>query len=150
MEDYTWEISRQYFNCLPKPNVFAIKILMVKFVPLNSFLSFIKTDDIVQIERIRFAKICGERRLFYELINICNGKSKTLKSQGSLRILPFSCFLFRSSPRKFFSRVAVLKFRKKHPRWIFILVADHRPSYLNYVACCPWNFEEDISQDIFD
>ena len=73
-------------------------------------------DNIVQTERLRFAKISGERRLFHDLINICPGKSKTLKPQGSLRIFLFLCFLFRSNPQKLLSKVPALKFRKKHLR----------------------------------
>ena len=40
MEDYTWKIARNYFNCLPVQNVFATKILMVKIVLLSSFLVY--------------------------------------------------------------------------------------------------------------
>ena len=69
-------------------------------------------DNIIQIERIHYAKICGERRLFQGLINNCPGKCESLKPQGSLRALLFLCFLFISSPKKLFSKVAVLKFRK--------------------------------------
>ena len=49
---------------------------------------------------------------------------------------------------KLFSKVAVIKFCKKHPRWISVLVAEHRPLYMNYVACCPWNFDADVSRNI--
>ena len=38
MEDYTWKTARQYFNCLPKPNVSTTKILIVKIALLSSFL----------------------------------------------------------------------------------------------------------------
>ena len=71
--------------------------------------------NIIQIERLRYAKICGERRLeikFHDLINSYPGKSENLKPQGSLRALLLHSFLFRSSPRILFLKIAVLKFRK--------------------------------------
>ena len=72
--------------------------------------------NIVQIERLHYAKIYGERTLFHDLTNNCSGKSENLKPQGSLRVLLILCFLLRSSPPppppKLFSKVAVLKFRK--------------------------------------
>ena len=71
--------------------------------------------NIIQIERLRYRKICGERRLeikLHDLINNCPGKSENLKPQGSLRALLLFCFLFRRSPQKLFSKVAVLKFRE--------------------------------------
>ena len=93
-------------------------------------------------------KICRERGLFQDLINIGPGKSKNLKPHGSLHIFLVLYFLFRSIPQKLFSKVAILKNRQKHHRWISVTVAEHRPSYLNYAACYPWNFEADISQNI--
>ena len=70
-------------------------------------------DNIIQIGRLCHVKICGERRLFHDLINTCPGKSENLKPPGSLRVLLLLCFLFRSSPPpKLFSKVAVLKFHK--------------------------------------
>ena len=45
------------------------------------------------------------------LINNYPGKSENLKPQWSLRS-PLLCFLFKSSPPKLFSKVAVLKFRR--------------------------------------
>ena len=50
---------------------------------------------------------------FHNLINNCPGKSKNLKSQQSLCVILLFCFLFRSSPPKLFSKVAVLKFQKE-------------------------------------
>ena len=55
-------------------------------------------DNIIQIERLRYVNICGERTLFHELINNCLGKSENMKPQGSLRVLPLLCFPFRSIP----------------------------------------------------
>ena len=52
-------------------------------------------------------------------------------------------------PKKLFSKVAVLNICKNNDGG-FVLVAEHRPSYLNFAACCPWNFEADISQNIFN
>ena len=69
-------------------------------------------DNIIQTERLRYEKICEEKRLFHDLINNCPGKSENLKPQVSLCFLLLLCFLFRSSLRKLFSKVAVLKFRK--------------------------------------
>ena len=47
-----WKITRQYFNCLPKPNVSATKMFMVKNCTTKLFLRFIKTDGIILIERL--------------------------------------------------------------------------------------------------
>ena len=100
MEENAWKIARQYFNCLPKPNVSAAKILMVKIALLGPFLLVLYiSDNIVQIERLFYAKICGERRLFHDFINICPGKSKNLKPQGSLRTLLF-LFSFQKQPSR--------------------------------------------------
>ena len=90
MEDYTWKISRQYFNCLPKPNVslsateILFLLIKLKILPLG-FLKFIKTDNTVKIQRLHYAKIC-EARLSRALINICSRQSENLKLQGLLRI----------------------------------------------------------------
>ena len=46
------------------------------------------------------------------LINNCPGKSENLKPQGSLRVLLFLCFLFRSGPPKLLSKAAILNFLK--------------------------------------
>ena len=54
-------------------------------------------DNIIQIERFRYAKICEERTLFHDLINKCPGESENMKPKGSLRILFLLCFPFRSS-----------------------------------------------------
>ena len=69
-------------------------------------------DNIIQIEKLLNAKICGEKRLLLDLITNCPGKSENLKPQGLLRVLLFLCFLFRSSPPNLFSKLAVLEFRK--------------------------------------
>ena len=136
MKDYTWKISRQYFNCLPKPSV-SLSATEILFLPiklkilLQGFLRFIKTDNTVKIERLHYAKIC-QARLSRALINICPRQSENLKLQGLLRIF-LLFFLFRSCPQSYSQKVDVLIFRKKHPRWISVLVPEHRPSYLN----CP-------------
>ena len=77
-------------------------------------------DNIIQIERLLYAKICGERRLFHDITNNCPGKCENLKPQRSLCTLHVFCFIFRSSP-----------------------------SYVNCAACCLWNFEADIFWNIF-
>ena len=69
-------------------------------------------NNIIQIEKLRYVKICGERRLFHNLINNCLVNSENLKPKGSLLDLLLLYFLFRSSPPELFSKVAVLKFRK--------------------------------------
>ena len=56
-------------------------------------------DNIVQIERLLSAKIHGERRLVHGLINICPGKSKNLKPQGSLHILLLLFSFQKQSPK---------------------------------------------------
>ena len=101
---------------------------------LKPFLRFTKMDTIIKIERLRYAKICGERRLFHDL-----NKSETFRVTS------------RPSPPVFFSEAVPLnyswkwlfenfpKFRGKHPRWISTLFAGPRPLYLqklNYTACC--------------
>ena len=78
-------------------------------------------DNIIQVEKIRYAKIYVERTLLHDLINNCPGKSENLKRKGSVRVLLLLCFLFRSSPQKLFSKVAALKFCKiplENLRWI--------------------------------
>ena len=80
-------------------------------------------DDIVQIERNRYSKICGERRLFHDVINIYPEKSKNLTLERSLCVLLFLCFF--SEAAKLFSKVSISKFYKKHPRWISVLVAEY-------------------------
>ena len=54
----------------------------------------------VQIGRLHYAKICGERTLFHDLINNCPRKSENIKRRGSLRVLLLNWFPFRSSPPK--------------------------------------------------
>ena len=60
------------------PGSALIDCLNQMFLPLNldgkngtakPLLRFIKTDNIVQIERLLYAKICGERRLFNDIVN---------------------------------------------------------------------------------
>ena len=83
-------------------------------------------DKIIQIERLRYAKILGERTLSQDLINNCPEKSENLKPQVSLRPPLFS---FQKWPSKLISKVAVLKYRKillENPRWISVLVVGHR------------------------
>ena len=78
-------------------------------------------DNIIQVEKIRYAKIYVERTLLHDLMNNCPGKSENLKPKGSLRVFLLLCFLFRSSPQKLFSKVAALKFCKillENLRWI--------------------------------
>ena len=58
--------------------------------------------NIIEIEKLRHARICGERTFFRDLKNNCPGKSENLKPQRSMRVLLLLCFLFRSSPPKLF------------------------------------------------
>ena len=113
-------------------------------------------DNIIQIERLHYEKICGKKTLLHDLINSCHGKSENLKPQRSPHVLLLLCFLFRSSPPKIILESIVdLKFWKiplESSRWIYVLVARHGLSYLqklNCAACCPWNFEAVISRNIF-
>ena len=79
------------------------------------FLSFIKMHNIIQIDRLRYAKIWGKRSLetkFHDTINNCSEKRENLKPQRSLWDLFLLCLHFRRSPEKIFSQVAVLKFCK--------------------------------------
>ena len=75
----------------------------VKSGLLNPFL--------IQIEKLCYAKICGERTLFHDFVNNCPGKIENLRPQGSLCVL-LLYFLFRSSSQKVLLKVAVLKFCK--------------------------------------
>ena len=69
-------------------------------------------DNIVQIERLSYAKICGEKRLFYDLINTCPGKRKNLKLQGSLPILLF-LFSFQKQPPRIILETKYSKISQK-------------------------------------
>ena len=111
-------------------------------------------DSIIQVEKIRYAKIFRESTLLHGLINNCPGKSENLKSQTRVTAHPSPPpFSFQKQPPEFILEAA-LKFRKiplENPRWISVLVAGHRPSYLfNCIACCPLNFQAVISRNIFD
>ena len=59
-------------------------------------------DNIIQIERLRYVNIFGERMLFHELINKCPVKSESLKPQGSLRVLLLLCFFSEAVPQNSF------------------------------------------------
>ena len=65
-------------------------------------------DNIIQIEMLHYVKIYGKRKLFYDLINNCAGKSGDMKPQRSPRTLFLLFVLFRNSPPK----AVVLKFLK--------------------------------------
>ena len=116
-------------------------------------------DIIIQIERLCYAKIWGERSLFYDLINNWPGKSGNLKPQGSLCTLLFLLYYAsfqKQSPKSYSQKVAVSKIHKilqKTPAMNSCFsVAGHRPSYLqklNCAACCPWIFEAVISWNTF-
>ena len=68
-------------------------------------------DNIIQIERLLYRKICDERTTFNDLINNCLGKSENLKQQGPLCVILLHCFFFQKQHPKLFSKVTVLKFR---------------------------------------
>ena len=60
---------------------------------------------------------------------------------------PLKIILGRSCS-KIFSKIP-----GKHLRWISVLTAEHRHSYLQKLNCaawCPWNFEGFISRNIFN
>ena len=96
-------------------------------------------NNIIQIERLRYAKICGERRLLQDLINNCPGNGKNLNHKGhcaqgkavSKIILESSCSKISQNS---------IGYTWTHPRWIPALVAGHKPLYLQKLkcaACCP-------------
>ena len=99
-------------------------------------------NNMIQIERFRYAKICRERTSFHDLINNCPGKSENRNYKGHCASFSSSVFLSEASRPKLSSKVAVLKVRKiplEKPRWISVLVAKHSPSYLqkmNCAVCC--------------
>ena len=96
---YSWNIATQFYNYLSynicvSYNISAIKILIVK-------TGLLSTNNIIQNGRLRYAKICPERRLFHDLINKCPRNSENLEPQESLRILLPLCFLFRKGDLNF-------------------------------------------------
>ena len=58
-------------------------------------------DNVIQIEKLRYARMCGEKALFHDLINHYLEKSENLKPEGSPRAL--------KQPLKVFLNVAVRK-----------------------------------------
>ena len=71
--------------------------------------------DIFQIQGLRYAEICGKRRLFHDLTKNFPEKSKNLKPKRAMRVLHLLYFLFGSRFPKLFFKVAVLKFLRTTP-----------------------------------
>ena len=106
---HTWKIATH--NYLPNSNqIFLSLNCDSKNWTAKLCLRSIKVDNI-QTERLSYGKICGERRLFHDLINNYPGNRQNLKPQGSLCVLLLLSFLFRSN-WQLFSKVAALKFCK--------------------------------------
>ena len=63
------------------------------------FLRPIKMDDIMKIESLRYGKICGDRALFHEIINMSRNKWK----HETTRVItcPSPLLFLRSSPRNY-------------------------------------------------
>ena len=80
-------------------------------------------DDIVQIERICYSKICGERRLFHDVINICPEK-KQEPDTTKVTVRPSISLLFFRSSKIIFESI-YFKILQKTPRWISVLVAEY-------------------------
>ena len=79
---HTWKIATH--NYLPNSNqIFLSLNCDSENWTAKLCLRCIKMDNI-QTERLSYGKICGERRLFHDLINNCPGNRQNLKPQGSL------------------------------------------------------------------
>ena len=50
-------------------------------------------------------------------------------------------FAFQKQPPKITLKSNCSKMSQKEPWWISVLVAEHRPSYLNYAVSHPWNLK---------
>ena len=64
-------------------------------------------DNIIQIEKLRYARMFRVKTFFHDLINHCLEKSENLKPQGSPRAL--------KQPQKVFLNVAVRKIPLEAP-----------------------------------
>ena len=84
-------------------------------------------DNIIQIEKLRYARMFRVKTFFHDLINHCLEKSENLKPQGSPRAL--------KQPQKVFVNVAVRKIPLETPQWISVFVAGNTTSYLQKLNC---------------
>ena len=57
-------------------------------------------DNIIQIEMLRYAKICGKKTLFHDLTNSYSGKSENPKPLESLLVFLLLLFSFQKQPPK--------------------------------------------------
>ena len=78
------------------------------------FFSFLKMDKIIQIERLRYEKICGERRFFHDLWIPALEKVKTWNHKRHYPPISSSVFFSEAAPhkKKLSLKVAVLEFCK--------------------------------------
>ena len=112
-------------------------------------------DYIIQVKSLRYAKICGERRLFHDVWTAVMEKWKPKTTRVTMRS---SSYLLSShkqptkiSLERSCSKVSQNSVEDKQGG--LILVAVHRPSYLqklNFAGCCPCNFEVSTSRNIFN
>ena len=121
-------------------------------------------DNIIQVKKIRYAKMCRESTLLHGLIKKLLSWKKWKPETTRVTAYP--------SPPVFFSEAPPPPHPTPHPTKLFSILetscsrtsqnsigktavdfcfsSGHRPSYLlNSVACCPWNFEAVISRNIF-
>ena len=84
--------------------------------------------------KLIFDKCNFERGSSHDLINICSGKK--LKPETTMVTVHLSLALFfcRSSPPKIALEGCCSKILQKDTQWVSDLVADYRPSYLNFEA----------------
>ena len=81
-------------------------------------------DNIIQIEKLRYARMFGVKTLLHDLINHCLEKIENLKPQGSPRAL--------KQPQKVFLNVAVRKLPLETPSGLlFLLQGIQLPIYRN-------------------
>ena len=78
-------------------------------------------DSIIQVEKIRYAKIYVEQTLLHDLINNCSGESEKPETKRVTACLSPPLFSFQKQPQKLFSKLAALKFCQiplEKLRWI--------------------------------
>ena len=87
-------------------------------------------DNITQMERLHYVKICGESRLFPDLI-----RHKGLKPHWLLHSI--LSVLFSEAAPKIILEINCSKLLQNYVETTSVLVVGHRPSYLqklNYAA----------------
>ena len=118
-------------------------------------MRFLKIYNIIQLEKPPYAKICGAKRLFHNLWITVLEKFKTWNHEDYCVLFSSSVF-FQEQLSKFIperSSSKTLQNFVENTHGKIVLAAGHRPSYvqkLNCTVCCPWNFEANISRNIFN